>query len=153
MENTVKIVIVILLTACPVFYGALEEATISAETLLLKAGAILKKFPEEEKLTRAFDEVTKSTDLESAESKAALNELGITDKDSSAAKLLSPYEQEKKTNTIVTWLKNYETNNKFYTNPDQQAALKNYQETLRGVEKSQELAAKLNTYLAQHYKK
>ena len=154
MKKLLKIGLLTILGACHYSHtGLQEEANISAETLISKAGAILNNFPSQEKVATALAVVTKSTDLETPSAKTALTTLNITDKSSSIARLVTPYEQEKTTKTIATWLKNYEENKQFYTNPEHQAALKKHQEALAELEKTQEEAAKLNTYLAQHYKK
>ena len=154
MKNLSKIGMLILLTVCQVAQAGLqEEASISAETLISKASSIANNFPSPDKVAKALGVVTQSTDLESPDAKVVLADLGITNKNSSVAKLVTPYEQEKTTRTIATWLKNYESNKQFYTNPDQQAVLQKHQGSLAELEKTQELAAKLHTYLAQNYKK
>ena len=126
-----------------------DEATISDTTLITKAQAILSNFPN----IAAINETLSTLSARQKPTPAQLQQLGITDIESSKSKLLKPYEQEAQTKTIEMWLKNYSSNKSFYTDTENLKMLTGLEKTLVATSKSKEIAVTLQKRLEAFFTK
>lgn len=129
-----------------------DEASVSAATLISKANSIASSFVAPQNVTVALTNLSALPDLQSPAAQAALQKLGVNDKASSFAKLVQPYDQQKTTSSIQTWIKNYRENKQFYTTPDQQQQLIDLKDKLETIINAEDSARRLHIILMQRLK-
>lgn len=129
-----------------------DEASVSAATLISKANSIASSFVAPQNVTAALTNLSALPDLQSPAAQTALQKVGVSDKASSFAKLVQPYEQQKTTSSIQTWIKNYRENKQFYTTPDQQQQLIDLKDRLETIINAEDSARRLHIILMQRLK-